>query len=468
MKQLIFGALLVLVFACNSASQSNPLPSAVSTPITLSGRIANLPISPPPGLVEYWTNDRWQQLDVFDFGKDGSFSKVVTPVTTGQCRIRVGNRGKSWSEFVLPGPGTDLKELVFDLDYKMMSGSPTRVTGSPENDTYFDLLNAYKALQRFRDSIGATPQKALFAAAQKQFNQRCLEVSKANKGTFTGDIVAKLLYQPQPGDYPNDPKVAALSPEKFILDHRLDKVPFGDERIFYHNEFFKTLDLYAQLYPETPEGGKDLIEHLMAHRNGNSQVDVFVFKYLLDRMMSYENEAGLSHLLTWFVPDCPDETPLPNMTQTLLGALKNCTPGKEATNLQLKDLNGDMTNLGAICAKNKVTLLFFWRSTCSHCREFEPELIKIYEKYHPLGVEVYAISTDGKELDWKAYMQQHPTPWINVWGPGKIGEEINRLFPLVSTPTLISLDKERKVMSRLIIRESLAAYLDEQLKKSGR
>jgi len=49
--------------------------------------------------------------------------------------------------------------------------------------------------------------------------------------------------------------------------------------------------------------------------------------------------------------------------------------------------DGQLISLSEVCAKNKLALLPFWRSTCSHCKEFEPVLAELYKKYHPLGVE---------------------------------------------------------------------------------
>ena len=459
MKQIAVGIWILLCYACNAPAQITP------ASLTLRGTIANLPLSPPPGLIEYWNTDRWQQLDTFNFRPDGSFFKQVNSPANGQCRIRVGNRGNKWSDFILPGPGDETKELVFDLDYQKMYGLPARLANSPDNENYYLLLTAYKYLTRFRDSLDNTPQKGQIAAAQNAFNQKCMEFSKVYKGSFTGDIVTKLLYKPQPGDYPRDSKTKSLNAEAFALAHSIDKTPFGDERVFYHNEFYKSLDRFSNLFPNTPEGAISLIEGLMSHRNGNSQVDAFTFRYLLDRMIAYNNEAGLTHLLSWFLPDCTDENPLPNMTQTLLEALKNCQPGKQAAALILPDQNGRPVDLSEVAAKNKLTLLFFWRSTCSHCKEFEPVLAQIYQKYHPLGVEVYSISSDQDERSWKAYLLQHPTSWINVRIPPERREEIGKLFPAPSTPTLIAVDKNRTVLRRLIIRETLEAYLEEELKK---
>ena len=203
----------------------------------------------------------------------------------------------------------------------------------------------------------------------------------------------------------------------------------------------------------------------MARRNGNEVVDGFLFRYLLDKLMDGKNDASLSYLLKWYLPDCPDEDPQPDNILNMLEALKTCAPGKVAPDLNFTNPDGQVVNLGAVCSQNKLTLLLFWKSTCSHCKEFEPVLMEIYKKYHPQGLEVYALSSDRDEQGWKAFLQSQPNPWVNVFIPKERRAEIGRQFPAPSTPTLISLDKNRRVVSRVLSRGHLEEYLDAELAK---
>ena len=65
----------------------------------------------------------------------------------------------------------------------------------------------------------------------------------------------------------------------------------------------------------------------------------------------------------------------------------------------LPDSIGQTTRLSDIAVNNKLTILFFWRSGCSHCKEYEPELLKLYEKYKAKGLAVVGISIDKEEKD---------------------------------------------------------------------
>jgi len=364
------------------------------------------------------------------------------------------------------GAGADTA-LVFDLDMKAMDGRPARIPGSAENIRYFNLMSAYHNLSKMRDSIAVTPPEKM-QEAEHQFKVLCNNLSKTNPGTFSGGIVANLLFQVEKTDYTKDPKAAGLSANDFMAAHALDPIPFRYDRILHHNAFMKALNKYYT-YFETAgaDAGKNYIDGIMSHRNGNEAVDVFVFKYLLDKMLEEKNEGGLNHLLTWYLPDCSDESPLPDNTRTLVLALQNCTPGKLIPDQQLPGLDDKKVSLGAVCAKNKITLVYFWRSNCSHCKEFKPMLTTIYEKFHPQGVEVYAVSLDKTDQGWKETLHREPNKWVNVFAPTDQRLDLNKLFPIPSTPTLIALDSKRNVLSRLILRDQLEAYLTETLAKLG-
>jgi len=63
------------------------------------------------------------------------------------------------------------------------------------------------------------------------------------------------------------------------------------------------------------------------------------------------------------------------------------------------DINGKVIKLSDFRNKN-VVLLDFWASWCGPCRRAFPAIKNIYEKYHPLGLEIIAISLDYDKNAW--------------------------------------------------------------------
>ena len=438
----------------------------ISAQIALRGKITNIPANAiQVALVDYWAVDHWQQLAILQLQADGAFSANITPPVQAQCRIRMAGQNKAWTDFMLPPTGIQPDStLLLDLDFTAMNGSPARIKGSAENEVYFELMTAYHSLNLLRDSSAATPPTTL-REAEHQFNLVCQKISQEHRESFTGDMVANLLRLPEPiPTTEKTTKETLPSSNAFAIAHALENIPFRSEKILYHNGFAKALNRYYLYFePKNEENSKLYVDGIMSRRNGSEAVDVFLFKYLLDKMLDAKDEAGLHHLLTWYLPDCSDESPLPNYIKTLIQALKSCEPGKTIPDQRMPGPDGNSISMESVCAKNKITLLFFWRSNCSHCKEFKPVLAALYDKYHPLGLEILAFSLDNLEVGWKESLQREPTKWVNAFIPAEQRKAINLLFPIPSTPTLIALDNTCTVVSRLILREQLEVFLKEKL-----
>lgn len=431
------------------------LPMGLSAQINLHGTLVNHPGDRIRQLsVEYWNTDHWQQASGGAINPDNTFEVAMPISTPGQYRFRLFGEAKVWSDFILPDSSMRESSMSFALDYKQMDGSPTKVIGSKANELYYDLMMAEKQLHQ-----DDAPKNAV-----SDFNRRCMDIVRQYRKTLIGDI-ALLFYQPQKEDFPGNVQIEKMTANEFAKAHALDKIPFEHDNILNHNGLAKALNAYYNYFEHNEKGDNAFIDGVMARRNGNEAVDGYVFRYLLDKLMEGKNDASLSYLLKWYAPDCPDEDPQPAYIQNLLNALKICAPGNLSPDLNYLNPEGQPVNLNAVCAKNKLTMLLFWRSTCSHCKEFEPILLEIYKKYHPLGVEVYALSSDRNEETWKEALQNLPTPWVNVFIPKDQRTDIGKLFPTPSTPTLIVLDKNRRVVTRVLSRVNLEAYLDAELAK---
>jgi len=404
--------------------------------------------------IEYWSTDHWQMLNGANINADNTFEITLPVAQPGQYRFRMFGEAKIWTDFIIPDSSMAEPVITFALDYNLMDGRPAVAVGSKSNELYYALLSAY----RLRMEPNA-PVSAILA-----LNQRCKEIMAQSRKSMIRDI-ALLLYEPQKEDFPGNTSVQKMTPNEFNQLHALEKIPFDHETILHHNAFTKALNQYYADFEHNEKGDNSFIDGIMARRNGNEIVDGFVFRYLLDKLMESKNDPSLSYLLKWYTPDCPEDEPLPSHIQNLLEALKVCAPGNMAPDLNFRDLEGKVVNLNAVCAKNKLTMLLFWRSTCSHCKEFEPVLMEVYKKYHPLGLEVYALSSDRTEETLRTALQNTPTPWINVFIPPDQRVGIDRIFPTPSTPTLIVLDKSRRVVSRVLSRSNLEAYLDNELAK---
>lgn len=134
-----------------------------------------------------------------------------------------------------------------------------------------------------------------------------------------------------------------------------------------------------------------------------------------------------------------------------------------APNFKVETLNAQSFELTK--DKADATIIVFWEPSCSHCKVTVPKIDSIARKYDPKRLHVIGFMTTGDGPEWQKYVLEHKLEWwINVWDPyRKTGFHDN--YDIYSTPVIYVLDKNHKIVIKRIGVESLAAILDDLLKK---
>lgn len=404
--------------------------------------------------LEAFEKDQWQILSNTEIDNNGNTVINFSPAHIGQYRLRFSGSGKSWADFYV-NPKTFPKAIDFSLDFLKLNGLPVAIFPSKEQTDYVELATHYGNLQSEYDSYKSITHPA-FLNKQKILNNVSLEKSKESQKSEVYANYAPLFCRRLPHDF-------TQFDSTIYFKHFLGNVNYNNEIILYHYAFIRGLNQYFnQLYKSYPTTyALKFTDELLGRMEDNEVVNQFLHSFILNKMLDYKNEEGLTYYLNNYADGCSDNSSFSVNTKNLIESLKNCTPGKKAAELKYPTAEGKLVSLEEICKKNKITLVMFWRSNCSHCEEFHPQLQEIYKKYHEKGLEVYAISIDKEEAPWKNHLSTHQQPWINVLPPMDKRPFLAKHYPSPSTPTLIALDSNMKVISRLIMRSKLENFLEE-------
>ncbi len=122
--------------------------------------------------------------------------------------------------------------------------------------------------------------------------------------------------------------------------------------------------------------------------------------------LTAEEVARLKSTIT-SVPDDPTTFAL---LQKSLAAGAATVQGAPVVDLEVKDVEGNISNLKDLAVKGKYTLLDFWASWCGICLYQMPDTRKLYDQYQD-KFTVVAISIDTKDDAWRKAMEKHPEPW---------------------------------------------------------
>jgi thiol-disulfide isomerase/thioredoxin len=141
------------------------------------------------------------------------------------------------------------------------------------------------------------------------------------------------------------------------------------------------------------------------------------------------------------------------------------TKGMIAPEIALPNPDGTIITLSSY--RGKVVLVDFWASWCGPCRKENPNVVKAYEKYGPLGFEVLSVSLDTDKARWVQSITQDKLTW-----PGQVSDlkgwnsKASADYGVHSIPFPVLIDQEGKVISfgSDVRGAGLEALLDQLLK----
>lgn len=123
---------------------------------------------------------------------------------------------------------------------------------------------------------------------------------------------------------------------------------------------------------------------------------------------------------------------------------QNIKVGNEMPDFQIRNGDGISQSVRQIITSSKITLIDFWASWCSPCRDDIPSLKKVYAAFSENGFNILSISIDKNSKDWKKALNEEKMPWIN-------GLELNgvskKLFGITAIPAQILVNDRFQIIA---------------------
>lgn len=138
--------------------------------------------------------------------------------------------------------------------------------------------------------------------------------------------------------------------------------------------------------------------------------------------------------------------------------------GKVAPDFTAPDPTGKNVSLKQ--SMGKVTIIDFWASWCAPCRVANPELVAIYNEFHPKGLNIIGVSLDKENGSdqWKEAIAKDQLTWTQVSNLKFWDDPIAAKYKVKFIPQMFVLDEKGVIIAQDLKGDELRAKLSELLK----
>jgi thiol-disulfide isomerase/thioredoxin len=238
-----------------------------------------------------------------------------------------------------------------------------------------------------------------------------------------------------------------------------DKSIKEEDKIKQFFEIKKPLDLYAksQMLKDPSNPANIVLTTSMTPAMGFDNWDV-------------ENLEVLKTVLTAYKSAYP-RSPITRSLEMQIEQIKNAyaefkgtnTTSQQAPEINLPDPSGKRISLASL--RGKVVLIDFWASWCGPCRQANPHVVGLYNKYKNQNFTIYSVSLDKDKEAWKRAIKADGLVW-----PTHVSDLLQWETPLVqqygfnSIPYTVLIDANGMIVGKNLQGDALEQKIISLLK----
>lgn len=200
---------------------------------------------------------------------------------------------------------------------------------------------------------------------------------------------------------------------------------------------------FEELGTAYQETEKDYIERLKAYLK--TQLPGYVTPYAI---LSSFNEPDPGEFLPVYkkFPEEVKQSTWAKVLKEKLDASSATAIGEKAPEITGENPEGKEISLSGM--KGKLTLIDFWASWCGPCRQENPNVVKLYEAYHPKGFNILGVSLDKDAESWKKAIADDQLEWEHVSDLKGWNSELSAPYSVRAIPFTVLIDENGTIIAK--------------------
>ncbi|MEL6925501.1 MAG: redoxin domain-containing protein, partial [Bacteroidota bacterium] len=234
-----------------------------------------------------------------------------------------------------------------------------------------------------------------------------------------------------------------------------DNVNFDDERLLYTPVISNKLDRYMKkLTDQNADSLKVSADKLLGRVLDKPEYYKYIANWIAvnyepGKVEIMDAEAVYVHMVqNYFTYDRAfwSDSAQVYALQLRANEMSQSLVGQKAPLITSTNQFGQSVSMADI--QSKYIAVFMYNPTCDHCIEQTPQLVELYKKLKPRGLEVFAIALDTEDAVWKDFIKKYKMDFINVWDP--TNRSIYGKYYVDNTPEVYLLDEDRVLFAKNI------------------
>ena len=274
------------------------------------------------------------------------------------------------------------------------------------------------------------------------------------EGKIEINIVKDSLHKSTLGGTPNNDKFQKFNTEsraisekvaKFEKDNgpEMQKAQMSNDTVTIN----KLLKEYKKFQNEMNDYSKKFIKE-----NPDAYLSVLLLENFL--MRQYLTPEEIKSYFEGLDKDVK-ETKSGKKIKTALDSMSAIVIGKPAPNFSAPSPEGKTISLKE--SLGKVTIIDFWASWCGPCRAENPNVVALYNEFHPQGLNIIGVSLDKDAAKWKDAIAKDGLIWSHVSNLKFWEDPIAKQYNVQSIPATFILDEKGNIVAKDLRGEELRA-----------